>query len=48
VTEALVRLGVDSKMIDTRWKTGAEPIQAPGADNLAEPSRRRVEIRVIP
>jgi outer membrane protein OmpA-like peptidoglycan-associated protein len=48
VTEALVRLGVDSRTIETRWKSGAEPIEAPGADGLAEPSRRRVEIRVIP
>jgi outer membrane protein OmpA-like peptidoglycan-associated protein len=48
VTEALVRLGVDRKTIETRWKPGAEPIDAPGADDLAESSRRRVEIRVIP
>lgn len=48
VTEALVRLGVDPKTIETAWKSGAEPVDAPGADGLAEASRRRVEIRVIP
>ncbi len=48
IAEALVRLGVDPKVVETAWKTGAEPIAAPGADGLAEASRRRVEIRVTP
>jgi outer membrane protein OmpA-like peptidoglycan-associated protein len=48
ITEALIRTGVDRKTIETNWKSGAEPIEAAGADGLAEPSRRRVVIRVIP
>ena len=48
VTEALIRMGIDRKAIETRWKSGAEPAEVPGADGLAEPSRRRVEIRVMP
>jgi outer membrane protein OmpA-like peptidoglycan-associated protein len=48
VTEALVRMGVDRKTIETNWKSGADPVEAPGADGLVESSRRRVEIRVIP
>jgi outer membrane protein OmpA-like peptidoglycan-associated protein len=48
VTEALVRMGVDRQTIETNWKSGAEPVEAPGADGLAESSRRRVEIRVTP
>lgn len=48
VTEALIRMGIDRKTIETKWKSGAEPIEAPGADGLVEASRRRVEIRVTP
>lgn len=48
ITEALVRVGVDPKIIETSWKTRAGVVDAPGADGLAETSRRRVEIRVIP
>jgi hypothetical protein len=48
ITEALVRTGVDAKIVETRAKTAAEPVPAPGADGLAEPSRRRVDIQVIP
>jgi outer membrane protein OmpA-like peptidoglycan-associated protein len=48
VTEALVRLGVDPKIIVTSWRAAAMPAEAPGADGLAEPSRRRVEITVTP
>ncbi|HEX5006275.1 MAG TPA: hypothetical protein VFV70_04125 [Hyphomonadaceae bacterium] len=48
IAEALIRMGADSKVIETKWRSGAEPTEAPGADGLAEPSRRRVEIRVIP
>ncbi len=48
ITDALVRMGVDPEIIRTRWKTGAKPADAPGADGLVEASRRRVEIEVIP
>lgn len=48
ITEALVRVGVDPKIIETSWKTAAGTVDAPGADGLAESSRRRVEIKVIP
>jgi outer membrane protein OmpA-like peptidoglycan-associated protein len=48
ITDALVRLGVDPRTIETAWRTGAEPVAAPGADGLAEASRRRVEIKVTP
>jgi len=48
VTEALVRFGVDPKNIETKWQSEAKPADAPGADGLAEASRRRVEIRVVP
>jgi outer membrane protein OmpA-like peptidoglycan-associated protein len=48
VTEALVRMGVDPKIIETKWKGSAEPVPAAGADGLAEPSRRRVDIKVTP
>lgn len=48
VAEALVRMGADPASIQTRTRTGAEPVDAPGADGLSETSRRRVEIRIIP
>ena len=48
MTDALIRLGVDPKIIETKWQTAADPADAPGADGLAEPSRRRVEIKVTP
>lgn len=48
ITEALVRMGADPKIIETLWRTDPAPVAAPGADGLAEPSRRRVEIRVVP
>jgi outer membrane protein OmpA-like peptidoglycan-associated protein len=48
VTEALVRLGIDPKIIETKWQGAANPADAPGADGLGEASRRRVEIRVVP
>jgi outer membrane protein OmpA-like peptidoglycan-associated protein len=48
ITEALVRLGVAPSIIQTKWKTAAQPSGAPGADGLTEPSRRRVDIHVIP
>ncbi len=48
VSDALVRLGVDPKVIETRWQGAATSVDAPGADGLAEASRRRVEIKVVP
>jgi outer membrane protein OmpA-like peptidoglycan-associated protein len=48
IAEALVRLGVSPRAIETRTVLAAKPSKAPGADGLAEASRRRVEIRVIP
>ena len=46
VAEALLRLGVPKEKMQIRWRTDAEPTDAEGADGLAEPSRRRVEIEV--
>jgi outer membrane protein OmpA-like peptidoglycan-associated protein len=48
ITDALVRMGVDPKVIQTNWQGAGAPVDAPGADGLGETSRRRVEIRVIP
>jgi outer membrane protein OmpA-like peptidoglycan-associated protein len=48
VTDALVRMGVDPNVIQTKWQGAAAPVDAPGADRLGETSRRRVEIRVMP
>jgi hypothetical protein len=44
--EALARLGVAREKMVVRWRTGAKPSDAEGADGLAEPSRRRVDIEV--
>jgi outer membrane protein OmpA-like peptidoglycan-associated protein len=46
VGEALSRLGVAKEKVEIRWRTGAQPSDAEGADGLAEPSRRRVDIEV--
>lgn len=46
VGEALRRLGVPEEKLEIRWRTGAKPVDADGADGLAEPSRRRVDIEV--
>lgn len=46
VGEALRRLGVADDKLELRWKTSAQPVAAEGADGLAEPSRRRVDIEV--
>jgi outer membrane protein OmpA-like peptidoglycan-associated protein len=46
VGEALARLGVDPKTVEVRWRGEAQPVAASGADGLAEPSRRRVDIEV--
>jgi hypothetical protein len=48
VTEALVRLGIDPKIIKTRWHHTAPSIDLPESDGLAEPSRRRVDITATP
>lgn len=48
VAEALVRMGASPATIETRARTGAETIETPASDGLAETSRRRVEIRMIP
>ena len=48
IAEALVRLGVDRKIITVRWQGSASPIDAIEADGLVEPSRRRVDIDVTP
>ena len=48
IAEALVRLGVDRRIIALRWQGSASPIDAPEADGLIEPSRRRVDIDVTP
>lgn len=47
ITESLVRLGVPPQTITTRWRTASQPADLAGADGLAEPSRRRVDIEVI-
>jgi outer membrane protein OmpA-like peptidoglycan-associated protein len=43
---ALVRLGVPREKLVVRWRTGAQAVDADGADGLAEPSRRRADIDV--
>ena len=48
IREALIRLGVRPEMIQVKWRTGATPTAADGADGLIEPSRRRVDIEVTP
>jgi hypothetical protein len=47
VTEALMRLGVDQRRVETRWQARSQPAPVRGADGLAEPSRRRVDIEVL-
>jgi hypothetical protein len=46
--EALVRLGIDRRIIRVRWQGNAPAIDIPEADGLAEASRRRVDIAVTP
>jgi outer membrane protein OmpA-like peptidoglycan-associated protein len=41
-------LGVPADRVRVAWKSGAQPIAMDGSDGLSEPSRRRVDIRVIP
>lgn len=43
---ALVRLGIDPKIVTVRWESGGAVADVPEADGLAEPSRRRVDIAV--
>jgi outer membrane protein OmpA-like peptidoglycan-associated protein len=44
----LRRLDLPMDRVTVRWRGDAEPADMAGADGLVEPSRRRVEIRVIP
>lgn len=46
--EWMRRLGVPEDRLHVRWRLDAQPIDMPGADGLAEPSRRRVDIRITP
>lgn len=48
LAEALVRLGVDRRILTVRWRDAAAPVVDPAADGLSEPSRRRVDIVVVP
>lgn len=48
VAEALVRLGVDRRIIKVRAAGNAAPVDVDTADGLAEPSRRRTDILVRP
>ena len=41
-------LGVPPQRIEVRWRTGAQPIDMPGADGLTGLSRRRADIRITP
>lgn len=48
IAEALVRMGVPRGKLKLEWRGNAQPSQAEGADGLVEPSRRRVDIDVVP
>lgn len=48
VVEWLRRLGYPTERIVIHTDTNPEPVDMEGADGLTEPSRRRVEVRVIP
>jgi outer membrane protein OmpA-like peptidoglycan-associated protein len=48
IADALVRLGVDRRIITVRWHDAATPLDVPEADGLIEPSRRRVDVDVTP
>jgi outer membrane protein OmpA-like peptidoglycan-associated protein len=41
-------LGVPADRVKVQWRAQAQPIDMPGADGLTEPSRRRVDIRIVP
>jgi len=45
---ALSRIGFPKEKMEIHWRTGAHPVDADGADGLAEASRRRVDIEVRP
>jgi outer membrane protein OmpA-like peptidoglycan-associated protein len=47
IRESLLRLGVPANRIEMHFSSGAQPTPAEGADGLAEPSRRRADIRVV-
>lgn len=44
IQQALIRLGIDQRIIKTSWSTRPEASVAEGADGLNWPSRRRVDI----
>ena len=44
----MTRLGVPADRLEVSWRGEAQPADIAGADGLAEPSRRRVDISVIP
>ncbi len=46
--EWVEREGTPANRITLRWQNAAAPVAFEAADGLAEPSRRRVEIRVFP
>ena len=46
--EWMRRLGVPMDRVTVSWKGDAQPSDMAGADGLTEPSRRRVDIRVVP
>lgn len=46
VGESLARLGIPREKVELHWRTAAQPSPVEGADGLAEPSRRRVDIDV--
>ena len=46
--EWMRRLDVPMERVTVDWKGDAQPSDMAGADGLIEPSRRRVDIRVIP
>ena len=44
----MTSLGVPADRVTVRWRTGARPIDMPGADGLTGPSERRADIRITP
>ncbi len=47
-TQWMTSLGVPADRLSVRWRSGAQPVDMPGADGLTGPSRRRVDIRITP
>jgi outer membrane protein OmpA-like peptidoglycan-associated protein len=48
VAQWMTGLGVPADRVKLAWRGAAQPVAMPGADGLVEPSRRRVDIRVVP